>query len=341
MSLNLNTTTKSLTLVTTAALAVDITVSFIDVTSSAQTPGGQTSNPSTATTTTIVSAPAASTVRCINDVEIVNKGAGTQTITIRVSDSVGPNDYVVFGPLALAQNERVHFTSDRGWRHFGINGGEEGPSGVALSHWNNFAPEASTGLAALPLASMWLFPVPCDQAFPGNMTLGTLKLGMSMSNNVTSGSGASSFASTVRFGLYTLANSTLLSLINSVSAVFTKAASSNNSAFVHGPRFLTVHSSQWSTQPVLQGSHYWMGVLVSTGNTAHGASFQAIGVGGRSNHSGDFNVSVGAQQEFYYFHGAINTTNIPGSVAASTVIGNDTRAVSVPLLVFATGIQTA
>lgn len=124
MSLNLTATTHALELVTTAALALDVTASFRDLNSGAYTPGSQTTAITTATTTTVVAAPGASTQRQLEDIEIVNKGAGSQTVTVQ-KDVSGTN-FVVFGPVTLTQNERIQFTSDRGWRAFDSSGAEKG-----------------------------------------------------------------------------------------------------------------------------------------------------------------------------------------------------------------------
>ena len=57
------TSTDSLEVVTSAACTLDVVTSYVDYTASAATPGSQNTAITTATTTTIISAPAASTQR--------------------------------------------------------------------------------------------------------------------------------------------------------------------------------------------------------------------------------------------------------------------------------------
>lgn len=420
MSLSLTANNHILEVVTTQALALDVTASFRDLVTGTTTPGSQTTAITTATTTTVVAAPAASTQRQIDDVEIVNKGAGVQTVTVQ--KTVGVTPFVIFGPVSLLQNERVHFTADRGWRAFTTSGAEKtglngnilltnsvssvqatslqfsnannfswllstGASAATLSgsfqpgvsaisagasnitaggivfsnsnnvsfgfngstvtasaavptliHWNNFAPEVSAVLGATA-DSMWLFPLPYDEVFPGAMTLNTLNLGLSCSMSTATGS---SYGSTFRIGLYTLNNSTQLSLLNSVSSSFSQTATSNMSLFIQGPKFLTLHSSQWSVQPVLGQSHYWMGIILNTAglSTQISRSFQAASVG-RSQVSGVFGNSNTGGHEFYPFHGAVSTAGIPSAIAASAVIGSHSYGHMIPTLQFLNGVQTA
>jgi hypothetical protein len=122
VSLNLTATNHALEVVTTQALATDVVVSYRDLSATGVTPGSQQTAITTATTTTVASAPGSSVQRLIEDVEIVNKGSGSQSVTAQ--KDVGGTNFVVFGPIAIAQNERVHFTSDNGWRVFNAQGQE-------------------------------------------------------------------------------------------------------------------------------------------------------------------------------------------------------------------------
>lgn len=335
MALNLSTTTHSLEIVTTVALALDVTVSFVDVTTTTQTPGSQTTAISTATTTVVVAAPAASTQRVINDIEIVNRGAGSQTVTVQ--KDVSATDFRVYGPVTLAQNERVQFTSDRGWRRFDANGGEI-RGGPSVFHWNNFSPEPVANVA-VTTNSVWLFPLPYNQIFPGNMTVNTLNMGLSISGTVASGT---SIGYTMRLGLYTLANSTQLSLLNSASAVFSSTTGASMASFFSGNRMFPILSSQWSSQPVLTEGHYWLGIVLSTaGNTAYSQSYRAVSAGGGTFQGiiGNSNTTLG--YEFYPFHGAFASANIPTSIGASAVAGGNNYGSLIPVVQLLNGIQTA
>lgn len=108
--LNLATTGK-LQLITSAAVAVDVTLSWVDLASGAVTPGGTPVTISTATTTDIVAAPA-SGVRNVKSLYVRNKGASNQTVTVVLNNSstqyeirkvtLGPGDVLVYEEGALA-----------------------------------------------------------------------------------------------------------------------------------------------------------------------------------------------------------------------------------------------
>jgi hypothetical protein len=75
-------TTDSLQLVTSAAVNVDVHASFVDLASGVTTPDRKNTAITTATTTTIVSAPGSSVYRNIQTLTIRNKGAANQDVTV-------------------------------------------------------------------------------------------------------------------------------------------------------------------------------------------------------------------------------------------------------------------
>lgn len=78
-----------LSLITSAAGAVDVVPSWVDivVATGVITPGGTPVAISTATTTTIVAAPAAGTVRNVKSVSVRNRSAASITVTVQVNVS--------------------------------------------------------------------------------------------------------------------------------------------------------------------------------------------------------------------------------------------------------------
>ena len=68
----LTATTTKLKLTTDTASDVDVVADYVDITSTGYTPGQQRTKPTTATTTDIVDAPAASTTRQIKTLSIRN-----------------------------------------------------------------------------------------------------------------------------------------------------------------------------------------------------------------------------------------------------------------------------
>lgn len=146
-----------------------------------------------------------------------------------------------------------------------------GAAAPILSVWaNNFASNAA---GATGHGSLVMFPLsPAEGVFPGLMTAKTLLVGMSASFGLFD---SRAFTVTARLGLYTLANSTQLSLLNSVSSTLgTGVASSTNPGLWYGPRQLSFHSSQWSAVPALSRTHYWMGLhLMSSGYAIPGGVY--------------------------------------------------------------------
>jgi hypothetical protein len=137
-----------------------------------------------------------------------------------------------------------------------------------------------------------------ELGFPGDMTVSTLLMHFSGSATATSATSAwsSSFSSTVQFGLYSYVNSTQISLVNSVSTTWSRAANTQNSTNWAGPRFLTFHSSQWSSQPVLSyRTKYWFGVLYQSSNFSNmGPTMIGQYIGASTQRSGTVGVSQAA-----------------------------------------------
>lgn len=115
----LTATTHALELQTSSSASTDWTCSYIDMDASATTPGSAQGNVSSATTTTIAAAPAASTQRQIKHISVVNTSATSQTVTIK--KDVSATEYVVFRAV-IAQNETVEYTDGKGWGIFNATG---------------------------------------------------------------------------------------------------------------------------------------------------------------------------------------------------------------------------
>lgn len=90
---NLNATDESLTATTTSASATDVTVNFVEFTTSSGAnigSGEQVTNFTTATTGTILAAPAAgTTTRSPSFIKACNKGAASQSLTIQYAKTAG------------------------------------------------------------------------------------------------------------------------------------------------------------------------------------------------------------------------------------------------------------
>lgn len=121
MSLNLSATTHILEVTTTGAGSVHVEVSFTDDLAGVRTGGSQTTAIASATTTTVCSAPAASTVRFIDEMT-VQAVAGNG---VTVKKDVSATETTLIGSLTLAAGERAQFVSARGWRVFNADGSEK------------------------------------------------------------------------------------------------------------------------------------------------------------------------------------------------------------------------
>lgn len=105
-------TSDSLELVTSAAVAVDYVAAWADHTSSGVTASAGTGQVSTAATTTIVAAPGASTQRQIRGLTLRNAGTADVTVTVQAKPS-GTARTVV--KAAIQPGETLAYSDGRGW----------------------------------------------------------------------------------------------------------------------------------------------------------------------------------------------------------------------------------
>ena len=191
---------------------------------------------------------------------------------------------------------------------------------------NSAQPYTTLGVAFRTMLVQPLSPVE-GMGFPGDMTISTFMLQMSGSQTATSATSAwsSSFSSSVSVGMYLLINSSQLSLVNSASTSWSAAANTQNSTMWAGPRFLTFHSTQWSSAPVLSyGERYWYGVLHNSSNFSNmGPSWLGQYVGASTQRSGTIGVSQAnnTTQGMVPFLGVYSAslTSMPVSLANSQI----------------------
>jgi hypothetical protein len=110
----LNTTTRKLQLTTSSAAAIDVVADYVDLTSSAYTPGVAVTAISSATTTDVVAAPAASTTRQIKSLTATNKSTTTANKLTFLLDDNG-TDYTRY-VTTLPAGYMVVYTDADGWR---------------------------------------------------------------------------------------------------------------------------------------------------------------------------------------------------------------------------------
>lgn len=144
-------TSESLEVVTSSAGDIDYVVSYVDYTSTAATPGAAQGTITTATTTTYVAAPAASTQRQVKRVNFHNNAATSNTISIQ--KNVGGTIYEMF-QTTLASEDTLTIDSE-GERHvYGRDGLEKVPGtaaidGRTISFYKVGATSEATGLFQL------------------------------------------------------------------------------------------------------------------------------------------------------------------------------------------------
>lgn len=104
----LTSTNDSLEVVSTTTASTACTANFVDITTSAFTPGSNQVTISTATTTSLVSAPAASTQRQVKSIHCRNQGSTQQTIAVQ--KDVSATNYLLTPAIVLNGGES--FTMD-------------------------------------------------------------------------------------------------------------------------------------------------------------------------------------------------------------------------------------
>jgi hypothetical protein len=193
---------------------------------------------------------------------------------------------------------------------------------------------------AAPVASIMLFPLtPMDDDFPGNMTLSTLLMNVSIPGFTAS----SSFTLSVSLGVYSTGNSSSLSLLYQAQSTVAQAAASNNSNSFAGARWLSFHSSLFSnsagvatTPSFVQGSYYWVGIVLKTSNLnislSHlGAQFQGTGQRSGTVGAGSSNATT---LKWYPFMGINSSGTLPTGIAASSINAANASAGFIPCLIF-------
>lgn len=200
-------TTETLEILTSAAVSVDYFVNYVDHTTSAATPGQSNGNISTATTTTIVSAPAASTQRQILYMSIRNRSTtASNTITIK-HDTSGTERYIG-SDIVLAPGETLEYTKEEGFVVKDKNGRQKiqntdvvgftglpfeiykiGTAAEAIGNWYGFAKDSGFPGAWVPgspgVNGWW---VDASQASNAANPAGATQAGCNQLSNPASGS---------------------------------------------------------------------------------------------------------------------------------------------------------
>jgi len=105
--------------VTTSTSGIDYRITWFDETSSgagigSSAPGTGMGEITTATTTTILGAPATATTRTVQSITLTNIGAAENTLTIKVDVSAGA-EYNEINSITLKPNESLYYNTGKGW----------------------------------------------------------------------------------------------------------------------------------------------------------------------------------------------------------------------------------
>lgn len=224
-----------------------------------------------------------------------------------------------------------------------------GGGGKTGSYFDNMLQQNSVQALTFTSVSTQLFGrvilqplTPGNEFFPFSMTASTML--MNFSNSGSSNiSGA--FSSSWYIGVYTRNNSTQLSLLNSVSTSYGLAANANNSASFLGARYLSFHSSQWSSQPVFTEGRYFFALLArSSSNSYASHSLAGMHIGASIQRSGQMaaaaasNTSSNAWHPFMGVHSLTTHTALPASIANSEINKASSYANFVPQVIFDAGL---
>lgn len=164
------TSTSDLLQVTTATATTTIEVhaSYVDLNGTTVTPLRTNTRITTATTTTVVGSPAASTQRNVKGLYITNNSTGTSCI-VAVNHTDGTNNIELM-QFVLLPGENMTFNEEGGWRHRDQNGAEYPAAGLG-NYAGRSIPFMKTSTAS-DVAGCW-YCTSKDAGYPGAWAVGT------------------------------------------------------------------------------------------------------------------------------------------------------------------------
>lgn len=265
----LDATTTSLRVTSSAAVSVDYVAHWTDTTTTAFTPGTSNGNISTATTTSIVAAPASSTQRRVYQVSLVNKGTSAQVLTPLIdfngtTRNIGPS-------VTLGAGESLVYEDGAGWMVLNITGAQK-TQATEINGLNGFTADFyKVGTAPEAAGNYYAFSK--DSGFPGAWSVGT----SGMSGRATDGT------TSTDAGCMVIPNA---ASGNNYLAAFNVTGSVAHAGFLHDWLWVnngvtvttttaqTVNSVAWPSRDVngaTTGVGVNVGVLVVTATTNVGA----------------------------------------------------------------------
>ena len=167
--INLASTSDLIRVITSHAAQIEVHASWVDLNGTTVTPG-RTNTPAitTATTTTIVGSPAASTVRNAKHLNITNDHASQScTVTVEHTDGTTVVELMAF---TLLPGENMIFNEEGRWAHRDAQGAEYPPAGLGSYNGRTIG-FMKTGTVAD--ATGYWYCTSKDAGFPGAWAVGT------------------------------------------------------------------------------------------------------------------------------------------------------------------------
>jgi hypothetical protein len=241
----------------TAVSTITVHASWVDNASGTITPGRTNTNITTATTTTIVASPGASTQRNVKTIGITNNNASTST-TVTVQHFDGTTSTDLMG-VTLLPGENLYLLEDGDWQHHNAQGAEYGYTAPAQGSLGPTGAIAETIPRALATTNSTI-------GASGTLFLQSVYLtaGQIISNiGMISATTAAATTSNLQFGLYS-------------SALALLATSANQSAYTWAANTAKTLAMA-SAYTVQQSGLYYIGVNqnATTIATLHGGPAKA------------------------------------------------------------------
>lgn len=261
----LTSTSDIVRLTTSAATStIEVHASFVDMSGTTITPGRANTRITTATTTTIVDSPAASTQRNVKAIYVTNNSTGTNCI-VGVEHFDGTNS-VELVQFVLLPGESMGYREDGSWAHRDRRGAEYPPAGLGAYTGNAF-PFMKTGTAA-DVAGCW-YCTAKDAGFPGAWSPGTPGINGRVTDGTTAADNGCIPIKNPSVGANYLTEIQMASSVNHAHLFF-------DCLWVNSGIVVTTTTAQAITTPLLpardingttNGEGCMIGLLVTTANT--------------------------------------------------------------------------
>jgi hypothetical protein len=253
----LSDTGTTLTLVTGSAVSTDYVVDYVDHAATSFSPLSGRGNVATATTTTILAAPAANTTRQVKSIKITNRHASdAQTVQVFVVASA--SSYALSENMALAAGQCV-LLNDKGWTIMSDKDQVVVATGKLLTVSNTLTLAGTDGTTmTFPTTNATIARTDAAQTFTGNQTFS----GKVIVDNTTNATSTTDGSLQTDGGLSVVKNAVIGGTLNSGPASITGTTATDGPTY--SAELLT--SSGWTSAD-------WTGDFVTgfthaTGNTS-------------------------------------------------------------------------